>query len=399
MSPDQRKKIFILMINMFIAIASFGIVIPILPSYLASINQGGMAAGLMIAIFAAAQFLFSPIAGKWADQYGRRKMIIYGLLGLTISMFVFYASDLIAVLYLSRVIGGVGAAMLVPAIFAYIADITTFDQRAKGTSLVSAAMSLGIVVGPGIGGFLADYSLKLPFLVSALVSLVAVLFSVVLLKDSDAVEGNPVVESTVPDEESMFTKIGRSVKMPYFIPLVITLVMSFGLLAYESVVGLYLDNQFNSTAKDIAFMITATGVVSVIVQLFIVDRIVRRFGEVAILVFFLGVTAIGFLLSLFAGSYAMFFGVSLVIFMATSILRPVLNTLISKMAEGEVGFAMGMNNAYMSIGNVIGPLLAGVLYDVNIIFPFILGLAMLLVTMFITVVWQRSRAAKSAAVL
>lgn len=397
MSPDQRKKIFILMINMFIAIASFGIVIPILPSYLESINQGGMAAGLMIAIFAAAQFLFSPIAGKWADQYGRRKMIIYGLLGLTISMFVFYASDLIWVLYISRVIGGIGAAMLVPAIFAYIADITTFDQRAKGTSLVSAAMSLGIVVGPGIGGFLADYSLKLPFLISALVSLVAVLFSVALLKDSDAVEENPVVAAAAPDDESMFKKIGRSVKMPYFIPLVITLVMSFGLLAYESVVGLYLDNQFNSTAKDIAFMITATGVVSVIVQLFIVDRIVRRFGEVAILVFFLGVTAVGFLFSLFAGSYAMFFGVSLVIFMATSILRPVLNTLISKMAEGEVGFAMGMNNAYMSIGNVIGPLLAGVLYDVNIIYPFILGLAMLLVTMFITVMWQRARTAKSTA--
>lgn len=93
----------------------------------------------------------------------------------------------------------------------------------------------------------------------------------------------------------------------------------------------------------------------------------------------------------------MFFGVSLVIFMATSILRPVLNTLISKMAEGEVGFAMGMNNAYMSIGNVIGPLLAGVLYDVNIIYPFILGLAMLLVTMFITVMWQRARTAKSTA--
>ena len=195
----------------------------------------------------------------------------------------------------------------------------------------------------------------------------------------------------------MFTKIGRSTKMPYFIPLIITLVMSFGLLAYESVVGLYLDNQFNSTAKDIAFMITATGIVSVIVQLFIVDRIVRRYGEVAILVTFLGVAAFGFLMSLFAGSYIMFFAVSLVIFMATSILRPVLNTLISKMADGEVGFAMGMNNAYMSIGNVIGPLLAGVLYDINIIYPFILGLIMLMITMFITVAWQRSRAAKASA--
>lgn len=396
MSADQRKKIVILMINMFIAIASFGIIIPILPSYLESINQGGMAAGLMIAIFAAAQFLFSPIAGKWADQYGRRKMIIYGLVGLTLSMFVFYASDFIWVLYLSRVIGGIGAAMLVPAIFAYIADITTFDQRAKGTSLVSAAMSLGIVVGPGIGGFLADYSLKLPFLVSALVSLGAVVFSLVLLKDSDAANADTEHTLDMTQSESMLSKIASSTKKQYFIPLVITLVMSFGLLAYESVVGLYLDNQFNSTAKDIAFMITATGIVSVIVQLFIVDRIVRRFGEVAILVTFLAVAAFGFLLSLFAGSYAMFFGVSLVIFLATSILRPVLNTLISKMADGEVGFAMGMNNAYMSIGNVAGPLLAGMLYDVNIIFPFILGLFMLMITISITVAWQRSRAVKAA---
>lgn len=397
MSADQRKKIIILMINMFIAIASFGIIIPILPSYLASINQGGMAAGLMIAIFAAAQFLFSPIAGKWADQYGRRKMIIYGLAGLTASMFIFYASDSIWILYFSRVIGGIGAAMLVPAIFAYIADITTHDQRAKGNSLVSAAMSLGIVVGPGIGGFLADYDMKLPFLVSALVSLVAVIFSVLLLKENDA----PAVEQTeamlLADQESMFRKIGRSVKMPYFIPLIITLVMSFGLLAYESVVGLYLDNEFQSTAKDIAFMITATGVVSVIVQLFIVDRIVRRFGETAILITFLLVAAAGFLLSLVAGNYPMFFAVSLIIFMASSILRPVLNTMISKMAEGEVGFAMGMNNAYMSIGNVLGPLLAGLLYDVNIAYPFILGLVLLLITTGITVIWQRSRSAKSAA--
>ena len=395
MTTDQRKKIYILMINMFIAIASFGIVIPILPSYLESINQGGMAAGLMIAIFAGAQFLFSPIAGRWADQYGRRQMIIYGLLGLTISMFVFYLSNGIWVLYLSRVIGGIGAAMLIPAIFAYIADITTLDQRAKGTSLVSAAMSLGIVVGPGIGGFLADFSLKLPFLVSALVSLAAVLFSVALLKEQDAIEADPAATMDMTQNEAMLTKIFRSVSMPYFIPLVITLVMSFGLLAFESVIGLYLDNQFDSTAKDIAFMITATGVVSVIVQLFIVDRIVRRFGEAAILIAFLGVAAAGFVMALFAGSYAMFFVVTLIIFLATSILRPVLNTLISKMAEGEVGFAMGMNNAYMSVGNVLGPLLAGALYDINISYPFVLGLVMLIITWTITVAWHRSRTAKT----
>lgn len=89
LSQDQRKKLLILMINMFIAVGSFGIIIPILPAYLLSIGEGGKAAGLMIAIFAGAQLIMSPIAGKWADQYGRRVMIIAGLSGLALSMFVF----------------------------------------------------------------------------------------------------------------------------------------------------------------------------------------------------------------------------------------------------------------------------------------------------------------------
>jgi DHA1 family multidrug resistance protein-like MFS transporter len=388
MSAEQRKKMIILMINMFIAIGSFGIIIPILPAYLESINQGGTAAGLMIAIFAGAQLIFSPIAGKWADQYGRRKMIIYGLIGLTLSMFVFYAVNSIWLLYASRVIGGIGAALLIPAIFAYVADITTMEQRAKGNSLVSAAMSLGIVVGPGIGGFLADFGLKIPFLVSAIVSLFAVAFSVLVLKESE-IKQTSTASNMPKDDESMARKIVRSVKMPFFIPLIITLVMSFGLMAYESVIGLFVDNQFGATPQEIALMITSTGIVSVIVQLFVVDRIVRRFGEGNVLNIFLGVAAIGFLLSLFATSYGLFFGISLLIFLATSILRPVLNTLISKMAGNEQGFAMGMNNAYMSIGNVLGPTLAGMLYDVQITYPFILGLILLVVTLSIAMVWQK----------
>ncbi|TYR80016.1 MFS transporter [Priestia megaterium] len=388
MSAEQRKKIIVLMINMFIAVGSFGIIIPILPAYLESINQGGTAAGLMIAIFAGAQLIFSPIAGKWADQYGRRKMIIWGLVGLTLSMFIFYWVNSIWWLYASRVIGGIGSALLIPAIFAYVADITTLDQRAKGNSLVSAAMSLGIVVGPGVGGFLADFGLKVPFLISAIVSLVAVLFSMVLLEESETKEAS-AARAAMKDEESMAKKLVRSVRMPYFIPLVITLVMSFGLMAYESVLGLFLDNQFGATPQQIAVMVTATGIVSVVVQLFLVDRIVRMFGEIIVLNVFLAVTAFGFLLSLFTANYGLFFIISLIIFLAISILRPVLNTLISKMAGDEQGFAMGMNNAYMSIGNVLGPTLAGVLYDVQITYPFVLGLVLLLITLAITIGWQK----------
>ncbi|MEK3991930.1 MULTISPECIES: MFS transporter [Robertmurraya] len=385
MSAEQRKKLIVLMINMFIAIGSFGIIIPILPAYLQSIGQGGTAAGLMIAIFAGAQLIFSPIAGKWTDQYGRRKMIIYGLVGLTASMFIFYAVDTIWWLYFSRVIGGIGAALLVPAIFAYVADITTMEQRAKGNSLISAAMSLGIVIGPGIGGFLTDYGLKVPFLISAIVSLVAVIFSIIVLKESQQEQA----EGVHYDDESMVKKLVRSVKMPYFIPLVITLVMSFGLMAYESVLGLFVDNEFGATPQEIALMITATGIISTIVQLFVVDRLVVNLGEEKVLNIFLGVATVGFLLSIFASSYVLFFGITLIIFLATSILRPVLNTLISKLAGHEQGFAMGMNNAYMSIGNILGPTLAGLLYDVNIIYPFVLGLILLLFTLMTTMIWVK----------
>ena len=399
MSSSQRKKITILMINMFIAIASFGIIVPIMPAYLVSINQGGTAAGLMIAIFAGAQLLFSPLGGKWADLYGRRKMIILGLSLLAVSMLMFYATDYIWVLYASRIIGGIGDAFLIPAIFAYVADITTNEQRAKGTGLVTASMSLGLVIGPGIGGFLADFDLKLPFLVSAIVTIAAVLFSITLLKESAETRAANKAAVTFDDDESMLEQIGRSTKMPYFIPLIITFVMSFGLVAYESVIGLYLTENYGSTSKDIAMMITATGTISVIVQLFIVDRLVRRFGEIRVIITFLGLATAGFLLSLIAEGYMMFFGVSLVIFMAMAVLRPVLNILISKMSKGEVGFAMGMNTSYMSLGNVLGPLSAGLLYDFNINYPFILGLGLLIVTLSIAVAWRSSRAAKTIALM
>jgi len=385
LAAEQRKKIFILMVNMFIALASFGIVIPILPQYLASIGQGGQAAGLIIAVFAAAQFIMSPVAGKWADQYGRRKMIIFGLGGLALSMFIFYLSDSVWVLYFSRIVGGVGAALLIPAIFAYIADITTMDQRAKGNSLISAAMSLGIVIGPGVGGFLADFGLKVPLLISAIVAFVAVIFSIILLQESkESLEGNGELE-----QDAMLIKIAKSTKMPYFILLIISLVMSFGLMAYESVLGLFVDYEFGATPQDIALMVTSTGIISVIVQLFVVDRLVRKFGEAKILSFFIGLTTLGFLLSIFAGSYNVFFGITLLIFLATSILRPVLNTLISKLAGNEQGFAMGMNNAYMSIGSILGPLLAGSLFDVNIIYPFVLGFIILVITLVISLMWRQ----------
>lgn len=372
------------MLNMFIAVAGFGIIIPIIPDYLKMIGEGGTAAGLMISVFAGAQLVMSPVAGKWADVYGRRPMIILGLIGFTISMGVFYLSDHLSVLLLSRAIGGVGAALLIPAIFAYVADITSLEQRAKGNSFISAAMSLGIVIGPGIGGFFAEFGIKAPLLVSAIVSFVAVISSYFLLKEPDR---EPYVAPKV--KESLPRQLLSSTRKPFFFVLVINLVMAFGLMSYESVLGLYVSEMFQATPQQIALMVTGTGIVSVLVQLFAVDRLVALFGEMKVVLLFIALASVGFLLSLFAGTYAIFFIVTLVIFLSTSILRPVLNTLVSKMAGNEQGFAMGMNNAYMSIGNIIGPTLAGIAFDIDMRYPFIMGLVLLFVTLTGTWNWSK----------
>lgn len=375
------------MLNMFIAVAGFGIIIPIIPDYLKMIGEGGTAAGLMISVFAGAQLLMSPIAGKWADVYGRRLMIILGLIGFTVSMGVFYLSDNLTVLLISRAIGGVGAALLIPAIFAYVADITTLKQRAKGNSYISAAMSLGIVIGPGIGGFFAEFGLKAPLLLSAIVSFVAVISSIILLKEPDR---ELYVQTS--ESESLPRQLVSSTRKPYFFVLVINLVMAFGLMAYESVLGLFVSETFSATPQQIAVMITGTGIVSVIVQLFAVDRLVSLLGEIKVVLIFIMLAALGFLFSLFAGSYTIFFAVTLIIFLSTSILRPVLNTLVSKMADKEQGFAMGMNNAYMSIGNIVGPTLAGIAFDIDMRYPFVMGLVLLLVTFAGTLNWSKRKA-------
>lgn len=375
------------MLNMLIAVAGFGIIIPIIPDYLKMIGEGGTAAGLMISVFAGAQLLMSPIAGKWADVYGRRLMIILGLIGFTVSMGVFYLSDNLTVLLISRAIGGVGAALLIPAIFAYVADITTLKQRAKGNSYISAAMSLGIVIGPGIGGFFAEFGLKAPLLLSAIVSFVAVISSIILLKEPDR---EPYVQTS--ESESLPRQLVSSTRKPYFFVLVINLVMAFGLMAYESVLGLFVSETFSATPQQIAVMITGTGIVSVIVQLFAVDRLVSLLGEIKVVLIFIMLAALGFLFSLFAGSYTIFFAVTLIIFLSTSILRPVLNTLVSKMADKEQGFAMGMNNAYMSIGNIVGPTLAGIAFDIDMRYPFVMGLVLLLVTFAGTLNWSKRKA-------
>lgn len=134
-----------------------------MPSYMKTLQLGTDIMGYLIATFAFVQLLTSPIAGVWVDTFGRKKIIILGLSLFSFSEFLFGVGNHIWVLFLSRALGGISAACMMPAVIAFIADTTSLENRAKALGYLSASISAGFIIGPGIGGFISDFGIRAPF--------------------------------------------------------------------------------------------------------------------------------------------------------------------------------------------------------------------------------------------
>lgn len=381
----QRFPLLILMINMFIVMTGIGLVIPIMPTIIHNFDAGGQVYGLLIATFAFAQFIFSPLAGDLSDRVGRKKAIILGLILFSFSQFLFGFATQLWLLFVSRIIGGVGAAFMIPAMMAFVADVTTLETRAKGMGRLGASMSFGFVVGPGIGGFLAAYGLHVPLLVAGVVSALAAALSTFFLKEPE----RPAMALPSKRRDPLLKQMALSVKKPYFVLLVMMFTLSFGLANYQSTISLFADIKFNFSPADISVLMIIGGLIGVIIQAFVLDRALTKFGEVRVMVTMLIIATVSMLSIMLATGFTSVLAISAVFFTAASLLRPSINTTISKMAGDEQGFAAGMNNAYMSIGNMVGPALAGVLFDMNMALPYIFGAIIIFITLLICIKWSK----------
>lgn len=385
-------SLVILMINMLIAMIGIGLIIPIMPRFLEEFGVGGQSMGYLVAAFAFTQFFFSPLGGELSDKYGRKFMIIIGLACFTASQFIFAAGTEMWVLYVSRLLGGMGAAFMIPPMMAYVADITTIEKRAKGMGMLGAAMSLGFVIGPGIGGFLADFGLRVPFYSSAVIACIATITSLLFLPETLSKTEQIKARNTKKKQENVFQQLARSFKAPYFMLLVLVFTLAFGLSNFETVIGLFVDLKFGFTPKDISIIITAGALLGVIIQAAVVDKMIHYFGERKVMIMTFILAAASMILMLFVKGFFIVLIVALMFFTATSLVRPALNTLLSKMAGDEQGYVAGMNNAYMSIGNMIGPAIAGTLFDINMNIPYIFGAMILLASVIMLI---RIKAAKT----
>ncbi|WP_145409649.1 MFS transporter [Paenibacillus xylanexedens] len=371
----NRGALLLLMVNIFLVFTGIGLVVPIMPAYMELLHITGFTVGLLVAAFSFTQFLFSPVAGRWSDALGRKRIIVVGMLIFAVSEFLFGSVNAPVLLFAARMLGGIGAALIFPAVMAYTADITTEEERGRGMGLINAAISTGFIIGPGIGGYLAEFGIRIPFYAAGVAGLLAALITLAILPESTRSPATSKPDVGAPKvkvkTQSLASQLLRSYQAPYFFSLIIVFVMAFGLANYETVFSLFVYQKFGFTTQDIAFIITFGSIAGAVVQVALIGWLLNRFGEKMVISVCLFFVAVFVMLTLFVHTYWLILVVTFIVFLGMDILRPAISTQMSKLAEEQQGFVAGLNSAYTSLGNIAGPIVAGALFDVNINYPYV----------------------------
>ncbi|MGE7110490.1 MFS transporter [Lysinibacillus sp. NPDC047702] len=385
MDKKQILTLSILLLNLFIAFLGIGLVIPVLPTIMNELHISGSVVGYMVAAFAITQLIVSPIAGKLVDKIGRKVMIVAGLFIFGLSELLFGVGRTIEILFISRMLGGVSAAFIMPAVTAYIADITTLSQRSKALGYMSAAISTGFIIGPGIGGFLAEFGTRIPFYAAGILGFVAAILSLILLKEPTR---------ALDDQEaapSILGSVKRVISPLYFIPFVLIFVLSFGLAAFESLFSLFVDHKFAFTPSDIAIIITGSGIVGALAQLLLFDWLTKKMGEINVIRYSLILSAVlTFAMTVVSHYFAILF-VTFFIFVGFDLIRPAATSYLSKIAGNEQGFVGGMNSMFTSLGNIFGPILGGILFDINLNYPYYFATIVLTLGVILALFWRKPK--------
>ncbi|AVK84541.1 MFS transporter [Lysinibacillus sp. B2A1] len=385
MDKKQILTLSILLSNLFIAFLGIGLVIPVLPTIMNELHISGSVVGYMVAAFAITQLIVSPIAGKLVDKIGRKVMIVVGLFIFGLSELLFGIGRSIEILFISRMLGGVSAAFIMPAVTAYIADITTLSQRSKALGYMSAAISTGFIIGPGIGGFLAEFGTRIPFYAAGILGFVAAILSLILLKEpTRALDDQEAAPSILGSVKRVFSPL-------YFIPFVLIFVLSFGLAAFESLFSLFVDHKFAFTPSDIAIIITGSGIVGALAQLLLFDWLTKKMGEINVIRYSLILSAVlTFAMTVVSHYFAILF-VTFFIFVGFDLIRPAATSYLSKIAGNEQGFVGGMNSMFTSLGNIFGPILGGILFDINLNYPYYFATIVLTLGVILALFWRKPK--------
>jgi DHA1 family tetracycline resistance protein-like MFS transporter len=363
--PKRTAALGFIFITIFVDVLGLGIILPVLPKLLQSlghisISTAGLYSGYLTFTYASMQFLFSPALGNLSDQYGRRPILLFSLLGFGIDYLFMAFAPTIWWLFVGRTIAGIAGASTTTAT-AYIADISTGHNRAANFGLVGAASGLGFILGIGLGGYLGMVDIKFPFMAAAALALVNALYGFFVLP-----------ESLSPDHRRKFdwkkaNPISSLRKLSHY-PAFGTLVGAYTLVyiaqkAVEFVLSFFLTEKFHWTLASISSLGIYIGVLLVSIQGGLIRILLPRFGQEKNIVAGLLFYALGLGLIAFATQGWQMY-VYMIFYCLGGISSPALQGLItSKVAANEQGELQGALNSLVSVSTIIGPLLLSSIFS------------------------------------
>ncbi|MCW5961357.1 MAG: MFS transporter [Pyrinomonadaceae bacterium] len=369
MLADEKfltKPLMIIYLTVFIDLVGFGIVIPALPYYVESdsFRATPFEIGILFASYSLMQFIFAPLLGSLSDRYGRRPVLFFSILGSTIGYLLIGFAFALWMVFAGRIIAGITGGNISTA-QAYIADVTSKENRAKGMGLFGAMFGLGFIFGPAIGGIMSRYGIHVPFLFAAVLSFLNAALLYFILPET--------VDTSVYDpskvKKNRFIELFESLKDKKFGTLTAVyffLVTSFSIMTYAFV--LYTIERFGYTAEENGYIFTFIGFLAVIFQGGVFGRLVERFGENPLMI----VGSIMMAISLFAipfvspefGGLSGVLSVVALLAIGNSMASPAITSLASKVAnEHEQGKSLGMLQSGASLARAIGPAVGGVLLN------------------------------------
>lgn len=390
MKGQSRRNIAILSFTLVVVMLGFGMVIPIFPFYIEEMGAGGKELGLLIAVSALLEFLFAPLWGGISDRIGRKPVLMIGMLGYGLSSLLFGLSTELWMLFGARAFSGILSSATLVAALAYVGDSTTEDERGGGMGILGAAMALGVIVGPGFGGWLAGDSLATPFFVAAALSLLSLILIFVLLPESLTAEARQSTAKKAKRPAFRFVNLGalwQALLSPIGVLLFMVMLFSFALTNFEAVFGLYALEKFGYGPEEVGTILIVVAIVSTVGKGLLTGPATRRWGEVAVIRGSLLLGAIGFLVLLLASTYLTILLATAFFILSKTLLRPSAFALISKRAEGSQGVAMGLSNSFMSLGRIAGPIWAGFVFDVNVNYPYLSGSLFMFVGFMLSLLW------------
>lgn len=369
----MKKKMGIIMIILMTTFTGFGMIIPVMPAMISQTvgdpstsSSAPFHLGMLLALYSAVSFFLSPLWGKMSDRYGRRPIILIGITGFGVSFFLFgLSSGNLFLMYLARILGGFFSGASTASAVAYVADITTDEERTKYMGLVGMSIGLGFILGPAIGGITGHSNAAIPFFIASGLSFLTLLFSLPNLTESLTEERRHTLRREKTSRWAAFT--GPS-KYLYILSFFVT----FTLAGLESTLQYFEAIKIHAGVFDIGLMFMINGIVGAFIQGGLVRRI-RKGSEPGFIFLGLILSALGFALINFsmefwtATLFVAIFGAG------NALLRPNVTSLITQKTTVGQGVASGLNSSMDSLGRIVGPLLGSGLFSLNIYLPYISG--------------------------